>query len=57
MDFPTFPKNWRKEKDKKDDIKLKNENENENEKQWRKIRDLIKLYNAIMKARSELENV
>ena len=23
MDFPTFPKNWRKEKDKKDDIKPK----------------------------------
>ena len=53
MDFPTFPKNWRKEKDKKDDIKPKNEDE----KQWRKVRDLIKLYNAIMKARSELENV
>jgi hypothetical protein len=57
MDFPTFPKNWRKEKDKKDDIKPKIKPKNEDEKQWRKVRDLIKLYNAIMKARSELENV
>jgi geranylgeranyl pyrophosphate synthase len=51
MDFPTFPKNWRKEKDKKDDIKPKIKSKNEEEKQWQKIRDLIKLYNAIMKAR------